>query len=308
MTSSTSPAPDSALLHSGESSLTYDDLKTQFPLVLDVRSDWGDSAHPVDTPIETWFQTDSTALADASTLPKIIGRTYFLKHGKPIEMIDVKSYLRKTRNGTAETPVPLNQLGQLVSDAVQALAPAPASNRERKKSPYLTFIDLQAQFPHLFEADSRGRLKINTRKTAVEAWFETTKTSLVDPAALTKIIGRAFYLKHRKLIHTGFIRAHLNGSGAKPVPLNELSKLVSEAVAALVKGPKVKPDPRPDHVGAERPVYMVPSIFKPSRRNRNRIVHDRDLDLVNRTSSDALVSVARGRLTPLKGTAPEKAK
>jgi hypothetical protein len=39
-------------------------------------------------------------------------------------MFDVKRYLKKSRNGSTETPVPLNTLGQLVTNAVQSLAPA----------------------------------------------------------------------------------------------------------------------------------------------------------------------------------------
>ncbi len=300
MTSSLSESPT---LHEGPSYLSYDDLKSEFPLVLNVRAEWGNNEHPVDMPIESWFQTDRADLVDPAVLPKAIGRTYFLKHGKQIEMTDVKRYLRKSRNGSGEKPVPMNQLGQLISDAMSALTPA--STRERKKSPHLTFIDLQAQFPHLFEADSLGRLKINTRKTAVEAWFETANTSLVDPAALTKIIGRAFYLKHRKPINTRHISTYLNGSGETPVPLNELGKLVSAAVAELIKGPTERPERMPDDVVPERPVYMVHSIFKAN----NRLKKYKDPSLfINKKSKEYLMQVARGLITPLKGIAPDSAK
>lgn len=299
----TSSLSESFTLHEGSSYLSYDDLKSEFPLVLDVRAEWGNKEHPVDMSIESWFQTDRTDLVDSAVLPKAIGRTYFLKHGKQIEMADVKRYLRKSRNGSGEKPVPMNQLGQLISDAMSALTPA--STRERKKSPHLTFIDLQAQFPHLFEADSLGRLKINTRNTAVEAWFETASTSLVDPAALTKIIGRAFYLKHRKPINPRHINNHLNGSGETPVPLNELGKLVSAAVAELIKGPTERPERMPDDVVPERPVYMVHSIFKPNGRLKK---YKKLRHLVNEKSPEYIIQVARGLISPLKGTAPDSAK
>ncbi len=272
-------------------------------MVLDVKVGWSNSAHPVDISVVEMLRTDSTTLADPSTLPKIIGRIYFLKHGSQIDTFAIKSYLRKTRNGSADMPVPLNQLGQLVTDAIESLAPA--KNKERNKSPHITFIDLQAQFPHLFEADSLGRLKINTRKTAVDAWFETKRTELVDPEAVRKIIGRAFYLKHRKSVNPRHINAHLNGSGEKPVPLNELGQIVSNAVAVLIQGPTERPERQPDDVAPERPVYMVPSIFKTNGRLKK---YKNPRLFINKQSPEYIIELARGLITPLKGTAPDSAK
>jgi hypothetical protein len=127
----------------------------------------------------------------------------------------------------------------------------------------------------------------------------------VDPAALTKIIGRAFYVKYKKSINARHICAYLNGSGEKPVPLNQLAALVSGAVAALIKGPIERPGRMPDNVAPERPVYMAKSIFQPI----DQLTTHRNLCcFVNKKSADYLIQVARGLITPLKGTAPGKHK
>ncbi len=147
-------APEDSAISTHIPGLPFESIKALFPHVLDVRAEKVGDFDSTKTPVAEWFRTDSVELADSSTLVRIIGRAYFLKYEKTIDALNIKQHLKKSRSGSAETPVPLNELGQLVSDAVDALAPASVKKKEKKKSPHLTYIKLQAHFPHLFGADA----------------------------------------------------------------------------------------------------------------------------------------------------------
>ena len=78
MVSESQPAPENSALLTSASGLTYEGIKAHFPHVLDVRAQKADVFDPQSTSIAEWFTTESTDLADPSTLPRIIGRVYFL--------------------------------------------------------------------------------------------------------------------------------------------------------------------------------------------------------------------------------------
>lgn len=110
MVSESQPAPENSALLTSASGLTYEGIKAHFPHVLDVRAKKADDFDPQNTSVAEWFTTESTDLADPSTLPRIIGRVYFLKYGTTIETFDIKQQIKRSLNESAEKPIPLKSL------------------------------------------------------------------------------------------------------------------------------------------------------------------------------------------------------
>lgn len=251
-----------------------------------------------------WFRTESTDLVAPPAVVQTVGRAYFVKEKEPIDLGEVRRYLRQHLNGSADQPIPLNKLSRLVAGAVYALT----KTRKKKQIPSLKYVDLRVRFPHLFAADAVERIQFRTRKKAVSLWLESPDEELVDPAALATLTARVFFLKYRQIINPTYINAYLRQTGTtQPVPLKDLSRIVAEAVATLIKGPTEKPDRRPAYVAAERPVKLITSIFTPRGRNKNKDIRDID-SKINKKNPEYIISAARGLITRLKGTTGGKPK
>ncbi len=187
-----------------------------------------------------------------------------------------------------------------------ALAPEGTQEKKREVSPYLTLIDLKSRFPQLFPEKGDDAIKHDTT-TPVDTWFTSTSKQKVDPSALPPFIGRLFALKHGTTIHPSHIRRYLNGSSGKAVELRQLPSLVSRAVDTLIKGRTERPDRELKRISKDPPDYRGINLGDSFRLGEGETQH-RDAIIFERYNPEYIIGDARGRLTPLKGTAPDKAK